>query len=477
MQNGKFFWKDLFGKMVENKKRVVVFFIFGLGVLGVSFFAWHFATTDKKTIAVESLNIVSAAMKLLPIEADTKKAIAMADTLAQAVMQKDGVTRTYMIMLQNNYELRPGGGFLGQYAVVKIKDGEVIKFALEDANLLDQRITAKIPSPYPLNKKMTKNWKFRDSNFSPDFPTNVSKAQYFYKMAGGWEKFDGVIAINADVFNEALKITGPVTVPGYPGTTFTSEDGALVLEETVERAYLGDDVPAESKQHRKDIMKALGGEMVTRLAKVENIPKLVTFARTQLENKNIMLYFTDETIQKSVEDVHWDGSLTPDWGGDYIFAVDANLGALKTDYFMDRKLTYSVDLTVEKPTATITYAYTNRATHGDWRTSDYHTYLRVYVPQGSVLLDRKMIGSPRTGEEFGKTYFGAMVDVRMGETVEGMITYQLPDRFKTDSYKLLIQKQSGVQNVPVDVTIKTQKGDVHQTGVLTKDSVFMIQSQ
>ena len=63
-------------------------------------------------------------------------------------------------------ELRPTGGFLGQYAVVKLKDGEVTSLLVEDANLLDQRITANVPAPYPFKKMMEiKNWKFRDSNF------------------------------------------------------------------------------------------------------------------------------------------------------------------------------------------------------------------------------------------------------------------------------------------------------------------------
>lgn len=458
--------------MKKIKKRVTLFFILGfLGVILV-YFAYHFVTTDKQTLIVESLGVVNSAIQLFPIERDIKKVINTANELAKEVNKIDGITRTYLVMLQNNYELRPGGGFLGQYAVIKIQDGKVIKFTLEDANLLDQRITAQIPTPYPFRQKLQlKNWKFRDSNFSPDFPTNVDKAQYFYRLAGGWEKFDGVIAINSDVFNEALKITGPITVPGY-NKTFTSEDGALVLEEVVERAYLGDDVAAELKQQRKNIMKSLGSIMVEKLATVGNISQLVDFSREQLENKNIMLHFTDESLQALVADVHWDGSVKTDWDGDYLLAVDANMGALKTDYYMERSLSYVVDLTLEKPTAVFTYTYKNTAPYGDWRTSDYHTYLRLYVPEGATFLERKWVGSPRLGEDFGKTYFGVMVDVRMGEEVQGMITYQLPDRFKDESYKILIQKQSGVQEVPIDITVKTDKGEIHQSGILTKDLMY-----
>lgn len=465
--------RSFFERVLAHKRRSAFFFVLGAAGIGIAVLTGYFVVTDKKTLVLDSMNMMNSVAKLLPIEADTKKAIQAADTIAEKMLCKDDMTRTYLVMLQNNYELRPGGGFLGQYAVVKIKNGEVEKFTLEDANLLDQRIVAKIPTPYPFRQKMQlKNWKFRDSNFSPDFPTNVEKAQYFYRLAGGREKFDGAIAVNSDVFNEALKITGPITVPGY-NKTFTSEDGALVLEEAVERAYLGDDVSAELKQSRKNIMKSLGSILVEKLATVGNAPSVVSFAREQLENKNIMLFFTDESLESVVKEAHWDGSLTHDWGGDYLFAVDANMGALKTDFFVKRKMEYRVDLTAEKPTATLTYVYTNTAPYGDWRTSDYHTYLRLFVPQGSNFVSREWVGSPRVGEEFGKTFFGVMVDVPMGREVRGTIVYELPDRFKTDPYTLLIQKQSGVRDVPVEITVKTPKeGESHQTGVLKKDLVY-----
>lgn len=467
MESFKIFFKD--------KKRVVRFALFGVLFVALASFVFHIAFTDKKTLMVESLNVVNSAIKLLPVQEDTKKAVDTANKIVESMTQKDGTVRTYLVLLQNNYELRPGGGFLGQYAVFKVKDGEVQKFFLEDANVLDQRITAKVPTPYPFRQKLKlKNWKFRDSNFSPDFPTNVQKAEYFYRLAGGREKFDGVFAINAEVFNEALKITGPITVPGY-NKTFDGDSGALVLEEVVERAYLGDDVPAESKQHRKDIMKQLGLIMVEKLAKVENIPQLAIFARDQMEQKNIMLFFVDEQLQNSIQGVHWDGSVSRDWEGDYIFAVDANMGALKTDYYVKRSMSYSVDLSLEKPVATFIYTYKNTAPYGDWRTSDYHSYLRLYVPKGSVFLDREMVGFPRMGEEFDKSYFGVMVDVPMGSETRGVVRYELPERFKTDPYKLLIQKQSGVSSIPVETIVKTKDGEFRQEGTLVKDLVYVLE--
>lgn len=459
---------------LSKKKRFIFggIFLLILSLIGVFFYAKN----NKTEFAAGTLGLFQKVSKLLPISPDTKKEIAVVDTLVSELTKKDGVTRTYLVMLQNNYELRPGGGFLGQYAVVKVKDGVVLSQSFEDANLLDQRINAKITPPTPLTRKMQiKKWKFRDSNFSPDFPTNVEKAEYFYRLAGGHEKFDGVVAVNTDVFNHILDLTGPITPSGY-STTFSGADGALKLEEVVEKNYLGEDVAAAVKQNRKAIMKVLTAEIISKLTTLNNIPKLAELGLSELRNKNVMVHFTDPNLQAQVESVHWDGSVVKDWGGDYLMFVDANLGALKTDYYVKRRIDYTVDFTGEKPIATAIYTYKNTAPYGDWRTSDYHTYLRAYTPLGSKYLERFMINAVAPGEDLNHTFFGGYVDVEIGQSdVTTTLKYELPDTIKPDNYTLLIQKQSGIGIIPTKVKVITKNKTYEHETDLVKDLNFSFQ--
>ena len=236
-------------------------------------------------------------------------------------------------------------------------------------------------------------------------------------------------------------------------------------------------MPAELKQNRKLIMKKIAAEIMKRVATVSNIPRLAEFAQTELRNKDVMLYFKDPALQTLVESVHWDGGVVKDWGGDYLMLVDANMGALKTDYYVKRTLDYTVDFTGEKPTGTIVYTYSNTAPFGNWRTSDYHTYLRAFVPQGSRLLERKWINAVITNEDLNKTYFGGFVDVEIGQSdVQTTLTYELPDTITPDNYRLLIQKQSGVGTLPVTVHLKTKSQEYTQTAELLKDLNFSIQT-
>lgn len=454
-----------------TRKKILIAISIVAIVIG-GFFFFSFAKTHKTEFALSSLNVFQKVSKLLPIEADTKAEIEAVNMLANKLAQKDDVTRTFMIMLQNNYELRPGGGFLGQYAILKVKNGEIISSFVEDANLLDQRITATITPPYPFKQIQLKKWKFRDSNFSPDFQTNVEKAQYFYRLAGGHEQFDGVIAVNANVFDHILDITGPIEMPGYG--TYTSADASMKLEEHVEKPFLGEDVPAELKQNRKAVMKKIAGVIIERISTLNNIPKLAEFSQTELRDKNIMIWFKDPALQAIVANVHWDGSVSGDWNNDYIMVVDANLGALKSDYWVKRSLDYSVDFTAgPKPLATVRYTYNHTATYGDWRTSDYHTYTRILAPKGSKYVENSRLktGGVMSSDstELNKTIFGYKVDAVMNRALETGITYELPETIKADGYQLLIQKQSGIGNIPVTVHIKTDKGEFTQTATLAKD--------
>lgn len=446
-------------------------------ILGGGIYFFFYAKEHKAEFAANSFNIFQKVSRLLPLAPDTKKEIDVVNTIISTLTEKNDQTKVFLVLLQNSDELRPGGGFLGQYAIIKVKNGEVVSSFVEDANLLDQRITAKITPPYPfLRKLQLKKWGFRDSNFSPDFPTNAEKAEYFYRLAGGREKFDGVIGVNSLTFNRILEITGPIQIPG-DSFTYTSADGAQKLEERVEKAYLGEDVPAELKQNRKQIMKRLAAEIIARAFTLSNIPRLAEFAQTEMRNKDVMLYFKDPTLQSLVESVHWDGSVTEDWQGDYLMLVDANMGALKTDFYIKRTLEYTVDFTGEKPIGTAVYTYSNTAPYGNWRTSDYHTYLRAYVPKGSKFLERFMINAVITNEDFNKTYFGGFVDVEIGQSdVHTTLKYELPDTITPDNYRLLIQKQSGVGTIPVTVHLKTKDKEYTESADLLKDLNFSIQT-
>jgi len=455
--------------LFTRKKIIALLIIIAIGVGG--FFAFSYVVKNKRIIAVMSFSALGKVSKFLPISQDEKKELDVVNSFVNEFTKKDDKEKTFLILLQNNTELRPGGGFLGQYALVKIKNGDVISTFVEDANLLDQRIQSGVPTPFPFRRMMQlKNWKFRDSNFSPDFPTNVNKAKYFFRLAGkSSSNLTGVIAVNSQVFDDVFKLTGPISVPGYSGE-FNSENASRKLEEIVEKAYIMN--PELDTQNRKAILKTMAPIIMDKLLTFGNITKIAELFHDEMKDRNVMLNFDDPNLQQLAASVYWDGAVPQDWGGDYLMAVDANMGALKTDYYIKREMNYDIDFTQAKPTVTLNIKYKNTAPYGDWRTSDYHAYLRIYAPKGSEFVSNHMISHLTTGEEFNKTYFGMKVDVVMGTEVDGQIVYTLPESITADNYKLLIQKQSGAGDVPVTIHIKKNNGEDTQQQTLKNDLRF-----
>jgi len=234
--------------------------------------------------------------------------------------------------------------------------------------------------------------------------------------------------------------------------------------------------PELDTQNRKMIMKKMAPIIIDKLFSLRNISKLAHFAHKEFKNRNIMVNFTNAELQSAIESVHWDGKVTQDWSSDYLMMVDANMGALKTDYYIKREVSYDIDLTTEKPTATLNILYKNTAPYGDWRTSDYHSYMRIYVPNSSTFVSNHMVSKITSGEEFGKTYFGFMCHVLIGRETSATIKYELPADFNKDDYRLLIQKQSGVENIPVKVHLKTKDGkEYNQEQILDNDLKFEFQ--
>lgn len=455
-----------------TKRMAIVALVIIISITG-AYGLFYLAKSNQGFIVRKTVSAINSVSGLLSIQPDEKKEIEVMEKLVNAFTKSDGVERSFLILLQNNMELRPGGGFLGQYAIVTVLNGNVTSVYFEDANLLDQRIKTKVAAPYPLKRMMQiKNWKFRDSNFSPDFPTNADKAKYFMRLSGKATGFDGVIAVNAQVFDDVLKITGPITVPGY-SQTFSYPDASLKLEEAVEKQYILR--PELDTQNRKMIMKKMAPIIVQKLMTPGNVSAVASLIHDEFKKKNIMVNFTDPELQSLVESVFWDGKMATDWGGDYFMMVDANMGALKTDYYIKREISYDIDLTAEKPVVTARLHYKNTAPYGDWRTSDYHSYMRLYVPKGATLLEREMVNNITTGEEFGKTYFGFILHVLIGGETNAMVKYELPADFDRSNYRLLIQKQSGVGDVPVKVHVKTAGGEFDQEQTLSKDLKFEFQ--
>ncbi|MEK7072891.1 MAG: DUF4012 domain-containing protein [Patescibacteria group bacterium] len=416
--------------------------------------------------------------QILPLKArvaELRDALIPIAPLAEVLPAMAGypTPKTYMFLMLNNTELRPGGGFIGSFGIIATSNGEVTHFSSEDIYALDAPTFGRVglPAPKPFADYINiKEWGMRDANWSPDFRRSSEQVIALYDRERALVRpdlpaVDGVIAITPEVAADLLNIVGPITVDGV---TFTADNLLDVLQYQVHQAFLTKGLP---DSQRKQILGKLVSQVFQKLFALSAArwPEGLAVVQKHLTEKRIMLYEKDPVLQGAFEQYNWAGRMAVA-DGDYLRWVDANIGALKTDVVMERSLSYALRVAPDgQIIATASMHYTNNGTF-TYRTTRYRTYARIYVPQGSTLIrvdgslknDRTKNpslapGVPDVGVEEGKTWFGAFTSIEPGESRTMTFTYTLPAnvsrQISEGAYSLVVQKQLGTQSFPLSLTI------------------------
>ncbi len=370
----------------------------------------------------------------------------------------------FLFLLQNPDELRSTGGFIGTYGLVAAEAGDLLVFETHDIYHIDMPVQDKIsvPPPPPIAAYLNKKWYLRDSNWAPDFPTAARKALEFYSLEekvhpkpGKIQDFDGVIAITPDLIISMLAIIGPITIENvkYDKDNFTK-----LLEYRVEKGYVQMGIPS---WERKEVIGEIASELKRRLfdLPLTRWPEVFSVLSRGMEKKNMLVFFEDNGLEELAREQGIDGAVKTT-GGDYAMAVDFNMAALKTDAVVEKSIYYKVEQEDDGIYATLRIGYEHKGSF-DWRTTRYQTYTRLYAPLGSLLQETKGIskGEAYTGEEFGKTFFGAYTVIEPGKVGSLSYRYKLPasiaEQVKQKEYTLLFQKQPGsrIKKLTVDISL------------------------
>lgn len=388
--------------------------------------------------------------------------------------------RKYLFLFQNNQEMRPTGGFIGSYGLLDISNGHVRKFFIDGIFNPDGQLREKIIPPMPI-QKISAAWSLHDSNWWPDFPTSAKKAISFYEKTGG-PTADGVIAITPTVMQKLLEITGPIEMEEY-GVTLDSENFIEKTQYEVEVDY------NKEENQPKKILADLAPQVLERIFNTKDmgtVSKVLDVLSASLSQKQILLYSENSDLQKIISREGWSGEILNS-PKDYLSVINTNINGYKTDGIIEENIEHKAEIQDDGSiidNLTITRKHNGGNSDHLWWNKVNADYLRVYVPQGSKLLEvsgqtREFSDPPldyaalsfkrdsdveneeknmdinretgtRTYSEKGKTVFANWAYVSPQETVVIRYKYLLPfkimsseDGRMTGSYSLLVQKQSG----------------------------------
>ncbi len=358
----------------------------------------------------------------------------------------------FLILFQNNDELRPTGGFIGSLATLEISNfGENIDMQASDVYHYDMPSIKYLDNnpPKPIAKYMgLKNWYLRDSNWSPDFPTAAQFIEeLFYEESYYANKefsdLDAIFAITPKLVANIIDLTGPVELDGK---VYNAENLQTLLQYETGVGYRDEDI---ASWDRKDIIQDISLILKERFKNLNAIQiiELVKIIDQAVNTKDLQSYFTNPQNQLVAERLNSDGAIKS-VNHDYLMIVDANLAAFKTDAVMIKDWTYEIK---QENDNLVAYLYLNYEHRGgfDWRTTRYQSYTRVLTPKGSELLSIENARDLNIEDDnnLNKTIFGFFFSVEPQQSKEIKISYQLPSRIynqvKDNNYQLYLQRQAG----------------------------------
>ncbi len=443
--------------------------------------------------------------------------------------------QTYLLVFQNQAELRPTGGFMGSVAELMIDRGEIDQVFVPGGGPYDLRgqLKSRVLAPKPLHL-VNPRWEFQDANWFPDFAASAEKIRWFWSQ-GGQSTLDGVIAVNATVLEPLLRFTGPIELPTY-GKSFTADNIQLELQKAVELEY--DKTENKPKKIIGDLFPVILERL--RTAPPQESVRLIALLDESLRHKDIQMWFREPELQSYAERFGWAGRLKPT-KGDAMSLIEANIGGQKTDAVIREAVDQRVQILPDGHIETMVTL--DRAHDGKlgelFRGANNVEYVRLYVPLGSELLSvegtqpptstaykkpleqdlpdpdlAKLVNLPQNGpggaditQEFGRTAFGAWVQLKPGQRSRTVFRYRLPftvqelsERAMSDYagaadvqggvYTLYLTSQSGKTDRTLNLSVEfpptwdirwsnredvTKKpGSIAWSGPLSEDQIFAL---
>lgn len=386
--------------------------------------------------------------------------------------------KKYLILFQNNMELRPGGGFIGSFATVEIRNGKIGKFEIRDIYDADGKLSAHIEPFFALRRYLGVSHLFlRDSNFDVDFVENAARAQKFLELETG-EKVNGVIAIDISFVKKLIELFGPLDIYDFKETV-TGDNFYLLTQTHAEKDFF----PGSTQ--KKDFLRAVFNALDSKLTQNPKIP-FTQFAQKigeAISQKHLLIAIPNTESQTIFTVNNLSGSLTDNRQKkdnaflDFLCINEANLGMNKANYYLKRSIEQKVNIldnggVNEKTTLT----YENTSKKDSVFGGDYKNYLRFILPGNAILQSVEVNGTTipitnavtdankYTAKDFrppqqlevektlenGKAIYGFLTIIPIGTSQQISINYTIAKPYNLSKgvifYDLTVFKQPGTDS-------------------------------
>ena len=406
--------------------------------------------------------------------------------LAPALLGGEG-SRRYLLVVQDNTELRGSGGVVRQWGELAAEGGRLRLVHLgssDELNTLAGVIGTEEVPPGVLDRyrqfDVAGTW--QNANVSPDFEVTGQVLSSLFARSGG-SAVDGVISVDLPGLAALLRVTGPVRVDGWPEFL----DARTLVDVVVRDSYTRFPAEADRRAFLTRVTRTVVEAFTT--ADLGTPSRLALTLGDAARAGHLRVYATRPDEQVLSRRLGTAGEV-PSPAGDSLLIVNQNLSATGIDTYMHRTMEYSVSLdpgatstalkgqlrvtlrnealAAELPKA-VAGPQDHRLTAGENR-----TYLSMYTPLS--LVQATVDGRPtdlESDREFGHRVYSTIVRMasQQARTVElELVGTVAPAPNGWYHLDVLRQTALGPDNVSVSLSVPPGWRIVDARGLRIDDS-------
>lgn len=385
---------------------------------------------------------------------------------------------SYVVVYQDENELRATGGFIGSVGRVTLRQG-VATERFRGSGLRHENYTIASPDPMRLYNDEP-YWLLRNANWSPNFPTSAALEHFFLALDLHWQSPD-IIDVTIPAAAAAMEVTGPLYLRAYHRWVTAANVANLTDYYTHWAKSHGPSKAGNEDTQRKQFIRTVTASILKAIPKL-SVAQWIKFARVMgraVARGDVLMHFHNPSEQALVRQIGADGSISGTLS-DYLYVVDSNLSynklnpwvhlsvrqevRVRSDGWLDSHLTLRFHngpipgyIVRRRPGQTQDWKGPCAGACGNW--DDYASFLRVLVPAGSEIIDQSGWTQPWTpGPAYGKMMFSGYLIVRHGQTRSVHIHYVVPPNVflwsRGNRYRLVVQHQPGSHPDSLQITFR-----------------------
>lgn len=405
---------------------------------------------------------------------------ALIDLLPQ-IIATDG-EKSYLVVLQDNRNLRPGGGSIRAYSLVTFNQGKLKEIKADMVENLDSSYVARIDPPVELKNDLGEsNWRLKDAAFDPDFPTSARNIIWFFGKESG-VKVSGVVTLDLESVSKLIEAVG----------SLKTDSGMEINSSNV---YQKVALTRDGNKTSAEVLKVLV-ERVFYLSK-QNWVTLAKNSEESLIQKHLLIYLTDPNAFSYLSARNWTGGMPvqiKEKAGERnesLALSEVNMTQGQDSTAIERSM--NVESTIDDK-GVVSHKLTLDYAPSEKLTGPYKTRLKIYLSGGTKMLKTtwggKIIKDISSFSDFGKFGYSMLLELGVGEQKQLVLEYQdvAPVKFENNQmkYQLAINKQVGSLSIPTNFklifpqNIKAESGliigagDVSISSQLSQDRVFEV---